>query len=302
MRKIAFIAIIVFLVVCFMQAGNGFCQEEGFDHYKIKRGETLSEISWAMGVPMKQLVQWNPQVMDQGIRNLEPGTVLKYKTPDQVLKEVKQGQEKTRQDLAGLRQKVDQENQKFLESLELEGEQTRKEVREINQDQSRVLGRIEGKVDQMFHMRGDIYGLTLAIGAFILMLLVAIIATFYFLMFRNKPQSQQEGKSSEAEGQTKEVFNQDKLNELEKVKLTPGSEQEVEFALNSHKFKALLRHDGQKYQTWQLENGTAEFKKFGRKRDAVKSIKQSLKHYLMGTPSPENRIEEAIQGGKIKKI
>lgn len=347
MRKIVFIAVAVFLAVSLVQAKDGLCREDGFKTYEIKRGETLSEISWVLGIPMRQLVQWNGELMDQGIRNLRPGTVIKYKLPEQLHKEVEEDQKETRKHLSRLREEIKRENEKFLtaldalkeaerdearqgehlrEELQTQGEKTRKEVSsqgELTREETKKVSREQGELtreevrEASQEQAGSLEQIKEKLGEnnikFILALIAgviifAVIVGVLFFFFGGDSQEEEEEKSETKDepeepetGASSHSFDADKLKELEEVTLNPDNEQETEFELNGYKFKVLLHYDGS-YHSWQENNATADIKKFAKKKDVVKSIKQSLKHWLMGTPGDKNRIQEAIRKGKIKKV
>jgi len=52
-----------------------------FRTYTVRKGETLSEIAWVIGVKMNDLVNWNDAILKNGIRNLQTGMKLRYLLP-----------------------------------------------------------------------------------------------------------------------------------------------------------------------------------------------------------------------------
>ncbi len=56
--------------------------------YEVKSGDTLSEIAWVLGVKMKDIVAWNPEILNPGIRRMSPGIKIKYRLPGDIEKVV----------------------------------------------------------------------------------------------------------------------------------------------------------------------------------------------------------------------
>lgn len=71
--------VIGLLAVVFVLAilASVFAEEnkESFHAYTVKRGDTLSEIAYGLGVSMEELIKWNPEL---GIRLVYPGQRIKY--------------------------------------------------------------------------------------------------------------------------------------------------------------------------------------------------------------------------------
>jgi murein DD-endopeptidase MepM/ murein hydrolase activator NlpD len=357
-RIAGIVCAVMVAVVVLAAAGDGQCRERttvnGFNFYEIKRGETLSEISSVLGIPMEQLVHWNSQVMDQGIRNLEPGTILRYKTQDRLWEEVKEGQLKTEkklakisraiaeqagsdkdkqellQELAGLRQEVRQrqeetqgrikglaqENRTIQEKIsnlektvKEQAQQTRSSTEEtlsgfakrINKAEERFLDdlhTLKRQLQESFHLRVEKFSFVLILGMVVLALGMIALAVVYFYKAGNRAKDEEEGTTASGDDSP---YNR-RVNELKRVTMNPANgEERVEFTLQELPFEALIQRDEESgYQSWQIQPGTSEFKRFTKKNDAVRSIKASLKNYLANSDSKDNRIQDAIAAGKIK--
>jgi murein DD-endopeptidase MepM/ murein hydrolase activator NlpD len=330
-----------------------------FKTYEIRRGETLSELAWVLGVSMRQLVDWNPAIFKQGIRNLQPGTVLKYKTAEQFEEEFLNSQDQIHEEIKDLKksevriireisnngEKVKKENQETREEIREEGSATRRTVAETKRSVEKARSEIEDqgeKVREEIKDQGDQiearlyqvnqnvseignemisqlekteksltekikskdkrpdFGFFMIIGlavGMIALLSIAVLSIYYLRRVDKKVDSvEQEGRDTE--------LNPDKLRELEEVDLLPEGEEETEFQLRGYKFKVLMGYDSSRnrYYSLQLQPGTNLLKGYQRKNDAVKSIKGSLKNYLTDRENEDNKIKNAIERGKIKKI
>ncbi len=327
-----------------------------FKTYEIRRGETLSELAWVLGVSMRQLVDWNPAIFKQGIRNLQPGTVLKYKTADRFEEEFLNSQDQIHKEIKNLKksevriireisnngEKVKKENQETREEVREEGSATRRTVAETKRSVEKARKEIKDQgekareeikdqgdqievrlyqVNQNVSETGDkmvsqlekteksltekiesenkkpdpsfLMIIGVAVGM-VALLSIAVLSIYYLRRIDKKVDPvEQERRVDE--------FNPEKLRELEEVDLLPEGEEEVEFQLRNHKFNVLLTYDNTRgYCSWQL--GTTEYKWYQRRNDALKSIKRSLKNYLMDKEGENNKTKEAIQRRKIKKI
>jgi len=73
------IIVVAMLIFCVSAAFAGDYKE-----YTVKKGDTLSEIAWALKIPMQKMIEWNPEA---GIHSVHPGQKLKYFLPDTTIQE-----------------------------------------------------------------------------------------------------------------------------------------------------------------------------------------------------------------------
>jgi murein DD-endopeptidase MepM/ murein hydrolase activator NlpD len=340
MKKLVFLAMLMVMCVGVQAQAkviNQSSKESNFKTYEIREGETLSEIAWVLGISMKRLTEWNPEVLETGIRNLQPGTVLKYKTDKDLEEEVMGSQEKIREKIQKLKEaqiRVVKESSKAREEAKEQGGRTRKEVKEQGQDTRQTVSseaqRTRSQVSQEGESTRDVVdkkgdsilekiettqeeltrdlqdsGKQFWVLLVVLVGIVCLLLSIIWLLWKQEQQEQGEKENKGvSEGAEADNFDQQKLEELGQITLQPESgEEEVEFQLKGHKFNILLAYDDTRgYRSWQLQPNATEYKWFGQRNDAVKSIKSSLKNYLMDKESEENKIKEAARNGKIKKI
>lgn len=348
-RKALFVMVGMVVLGCMMMAQTGGTEvvnqsskekKVEFKEYEVGEGETLSEIAWVLNISMKKLTDWNPEVLNQGVRNLQSGTVIKYKTSKQISEQVADSQEEIRRDIRNLkrdlsdkedktREKYNEEAQKTRARLEKEEEETREDISRESDEvkklfsskfislqeeleeatsqavrvESRVKAAEQNIIESIKNGRSSWEPILLILIFVGILLLLAFSALHLDSLFGRKAESKEASAGAPSKPEPKRPeFNQRKLEELSGIDLSPkdDQEEEIEFDLHGHHFKILVSKGSDGYSSWQ-QDSSGEFKKFSDKESVRKSIKQSLKNYLSDREGAENKIKEAIEKKKIAK-